>query len=120
MLILEKEKLSPYTVNSSITINEVLIVIDSNCRRGVIVVSGDNKVLGILTDGDIRKALIRGRFRQSQITDIVNLTYKFIEYQSPDLLSKKALQIFEKHKEIEIIPIVNKSNQLHAAAIRRE
>ena len=96
-----------------------MLIIEKNCRRGVVVVSDSNKVLGVLTDGDIRKALIRGRIMNSYIRDFINLSFKSIEYKDDEYIYKKANEIFDKHKEIEIIPILTRNLQLKSIAIRR-
>ncbi|MPN42182.1 hypothetical protein SDC9_189738 [bioreactor metagenome] len=58
--------------NKKLTIREVLKKLDLNAMGTVIVVDDNNKLLGTITDGDIRRALLRGMTIDDKITDIYN------------------------------------------------
>ncbi len=53
------------------TVNEVLKVIDSASLKLALVVDGKNKLLGTVTDGDIRRALINGESLSTHIVEIM-------------------------------------------------
>ena len=63
---LEKFKIAP---NKSI--QEALIKIDSN-GEGFLISVDNNKVVGILTDGDLRREIIKNTNIQSPIEKIIN------------------------------------------------
>ena len=62
---IEKIKL---TINS--TIKEALIIIDSGAVKIAIVVDKDDKLIGTLTDGDIRRAILDGKTIHDTIEDV--------------------------------------------------
>ena len=61
----DKVKVSP-----SCTIQEVLKIIDSGAIKIAIVVDKNNKLLGTITDGDIRRAILDGKSLKDSIKDI--------------------------------------------------
>ena len=48
-------------VNPGISIRDALKNLDRTGERCLLVVSSDNKFLGTLTDGDIRRAILNGK-----------------------------------------------------------
>ena len=64
---IEKIKLSP---NASI--KEALKIIDSGAVKIAIVTDENNKLLGTITDGDIRRAILKGKNLNESIKDIYN------------------------------------------------
>ena len=56
------------TINS--TIKEALKIIDNGAIRIALVVDEDDKLLGTLSDGDIRRAILNGNELETYIKDI--------------------------------------------------
>ena len=61
-----------YTVNEMCSILKTMSVINDNGSGIAIVVDEDEKYLGLVTDGDIRRAIISGNSPQDKIKNIVN------------------------------------------------
>ena len=120
MLIIKGDKLNDFIILSSVSVADALMQIDINSRRGVVVISDTNKVLGFLTDGDIRKSLIRGIQINSSVIDIINHNFKSIQYEPIDSLTERLITIFNSFPEIEIIPLIDSEMNLIALGIRRD
>ena len=75
----------------------------------VLVVSGEKKILGILTDGDIRRLMVKsgGIFAQ-QAGEVMTKSPKTIQ---PDLLAADALSIMQRH-EVMVLPVANPDQRL--------
>ena len=90
----------------SSTIKEALNIIESGAIQIALVVDSKNKLLGTVTDGDIRRGLLDGLNLDSNIESIV--------YTSPITAkeSDSKLKILEKaiEKKLHQIPIVNDEN----------
>ena len=87
-------------VAPSDSISDVILEI-SNKRLGATAVIEDNKLLGIITDGDLRRMLERNKNISKLIaSDIMNLTPKTINL---DLLAAEALKIMESHNVSQLI-----------------
>ncbi len=120
MLILSKNQISNFYLPNSVSISDAMIQIDTNSRRGIIITSDSNKVLGTLTDGDIRKSLMRGVKIDSSVSDIVNLAFRYVEFDPENSLTERLVIFLDKYQEIEIVPLVDKEMYLKGIAIRRD
>jgi CBS domain-containing protein len=66
------KELNDFLLYESSTIREALIVIDSGALKFAIVTNANNALLGTITDGDIRRALIAGANTEDSITSVYN------------------------------------------------
>lgn len=96
--------LSRFAISSSSTIEEALKTITLNRRGAVLIVDKRNKVLGIASDGDIRRALVRGISVMASITQAMNTNIVFIKKGSED--DKNAGAFFKSHPNITLLPVV--------------
>ncbi len=78
---------------------------------GVFVVDENNKMIGIISDGDLRrKLLLYKNIFDKKITDIMTINPKFI-YE--DQLAIEAVNCMtEGQRYIQILPILNKNNEI--------
>ena len=75
----------------------------------VLVVSGEKRILGIITDGDIRRLMVKsaGIFAR-QVSEVMTKSPKTIQ---PDLLAADALSIMQRH-EVMVLPVANAEQRL--------
>ena len=59
-------------VNSDVTLQQALQVLDAAALRIVMIVDEDDKLLGTLTDGDVRRALLKHMPLQTPIVEVMN------------------------------------------------
>lgn len=95
-----------YVVSSDSTIEEAWSVIEENRYRSVIVVEGE-KVVGTLSDGDIRKAILSKRLLSAPISEIMNVNFTSLTKDNKG----KGEKIF-REKDIFLIPVVDKNLKL--------
>ena len=89
------------------TLLKVMHVINENSMGVCFVVDGSNILKGVVTDGDIRRAILKCKSLDSPVVEILNNDFIYgYESDSSDVLIKKI------SKKISIIPIVDKDNQL--------
>ena len=95
-------------VNQHATIKEALSIIDKGAIRIAIVIDDNEKVVGTLSDGDIRRGLLNGLTLDSSIE---NLYFKEPTIaninDSKELIIQKAIR-----KQIYQIPIVDDEGKL--------
>ncbi|QEK52217.1 NTP transferase domain-containing protein [Pedobacter aquae] len=101
--------LEKHTVNDTITIRDALLIID---KQGLIanvlfVVSQERKLLGSVTEGDIRRALLRGETLATLITAVMRQNCKYL-YQNFDVKDIEEL----RNINITFVPIVNQQHQI--------
>ncbi|MCX7737988.1 MAG: KpsF/GutQ family sugar-phosphate isomerase [Hydrogenothermaceae bacterium] len=91
-------------VNPEIPLKEAIIEI-SEKRYGATLVIQDSKMLGIITDGDIRRAVKKGfSLDRSLARDVMTVNPK---YTTPDSYVLQALELMERYN-ITVLPVVEK------------
>ncbi len=99
-------KLSDLFINESITIKETIKRLDETAKKILLVIE-DNKLKGIVTDGDIRRWILKNGNLQELVSCIMNRSPKYI-YENDRYYSKR----FLKEKMVEALPVVNKNKEV--------
>ena len=95
---------------------EALEVVTLN-QRGAVVVANDKGILrGILSDGDIRRALLRGATLVTPISKLINLNV--ISLSNKESLKDRSKEIFETKTVVNIIPVVDSRNKVVDIIVR--
>jgi len=84
------------------TVREALAVIDKEALRGAIVVNNNNKLLGVVSDGDIRRGLLAGISLDDSVDKVMNCQ----PIVAPVGASRQQLKALMEAKDILSIPIV--------------
>lgn len=99
-------------VKADISVQDALFVITDKGLGAVSVVDDDNKMLGVLTDGDIRRGLSKGvDFLKRPVTELMTASPKTINKEK---LAAQALHIMESNrpKPITVLPVVDAENHV--------
>lgn len=99
-------------VKADISVQDALFVITDKGLGAVSVVDDDNKMLGVLTDGDIRRGLSKGvDFLKRPVTELMTARPKTI---TKEKLAAQALHIMESNrpKPITVLPVVDAENHV--------
>lgn len=99
--------LERYCVSERYTIKEVLEQFESYNNRVAIVTSNSNKVIGVVSQGDILRALSAGQNLYTPVNQIIKNS--FLHLYEKDM--EKAYPIFKK-KQISLLPVINHNNEL--------
>ena len=94
-------------VNSNI--RQAIKILNKHGAKTIIVVNDNGRLVGTLSDGDIRKSIIKGFNLKSSINNIYNKKPIFIHENK--INKKKIRKIFLKEK-ITLIPVVNKQKKI--------
>ncbi len=90
-------------VNETSSIEFTLKKIQKNGYRTAFIINDKKKLLGIMTDGDIRKIIIRGVALKDKVKKYFNKNIKYLNYNSNNQIIQNLLS-----NKIKIIPLVNK------------
>ena len=71
-MVKSDKRLEALTVRQDATIHNALVKIDSNGLQVVFVVDDSFHLVGVLSDGDIRRALIKERSVEQLINNVMN------------------------------------------------
>ena len=94
-------------VKGSATVTEALFIITDKGLGAVSVVDENDIMIGLLTDGDIRRGLSKGvDFLKRPVTELMTRSPKFITQEK---LAAQALHIMESHKPkpITVLPVID-------------
>tara|TARA_Y200000002_G_scaffold383206_1_gene404008 strand:- start:1223 stop:2299 length:1077 start_codon:yes stop_codon:yes gene_type:complete len=101
--------ISKYLCYKTASIKSCLSKINASGHNTIFIINKKRKLLGSLTDGDIRRALLRNLSISSSIKEIYNKNPKFVlrdKYSESDIKD-----IFDK-EQINLLPIVNDNNKI--------
>ena len=96
-------------VRTNINIKTAMKTLDKTAEKCLLVVNDNDELLGTLTDGDIRRAILSGMDFSTTINNIYQK--KYIVIKSKEFTKEKAIKLL-KNKKIELIPIVDDENKL--------
>ena len=99
-------------VHGSATVTEALFIITDKGLGAVSVVDENDIMIGLLTDGDIRRGLFKGvDFLKRPVTELMTKEPKYI---TKDKLAAQALHIMESHKPkpITVLPVVDEERHV--------
>lgn len=91
-----------YCINKNYTIKETIEKLEQNHDRVVIVVNDENRVIGVVSQGDIIKALSSGMSIYAMVGGIIKPGFFYLEEKNME----KAYKVFKK-KKITLMPIVD-------------
>jgi CBS domain-containing protein len=94
-------------IESGSSIKDAMMLIEFNRHKSLVIVS-KGKAIGVVSDGDIRKALLHQKLLSSPIDDVMNVNYIKLEKGNED----KAKDIFYKLEYVYLIPVVDDSSNL--------
>jgi dTDP-glucose pyrophosphorylase len=77
--------------------------LSSNISRTIFIIDDDNKIVGSLTDGDIRRGLLNGLEISQPIKHFMNKRFKFIHENESNLEIIKTL----RKKGFDLVPVLN-------------
>ena len=103
-------------IKNNKTIKQALKTLDSTAEKIILVVNENADFLGTLTDGDIRRALLKGASLETSIKTIFNKS--FIYLNEDEFTKEKAIEMCKENKIIGL-PILN-NNLIASYSIERE
>ncbi|MCT7571275.1 KpsF/GutQ family sugar-phosphate isomerase [Aliarcobacter butzleri] len=106
--LLKKDNLP--TVSRETKLKDAIIVMSEGRLGNVIIIDENRSVFGVLSDGDLRRALMNENFSiNCNVEDIATLNPKTLK--NKDLLASDALQIIENYK-IQLLIVTDENNKL--------
>ncbi len=99
--------LSPYTVTPTDTLRTAIEKIERNKIRCVVVVDEERRVLGTVSDGDIRRAYLHEHLQITPVSEIMQLNPYVTTATDPKLRHEQAV-----HDRVTLLPVVDDENRL--------
>ena len=99
-----------YIINQKATIKEALIALDGNTHdwQTLFVIDDAECMVGTLTDGDIRRGLIKGAGLEDAVSTVMHTNFKYVLEGQNDA---KLLKEF-REKQIFFVPVLDAENHI--------
>lgn len=104
----------PYVVQKSESMRTAMLKITSNKSRAVIVLNG-TRVVGVVSDGDIRRAFLKDVLSIAPVERIMNMNC----VTTVETNIKRVAEI-ARHEKITLLPMVDSKNMLRDIFIATE
>ena len=105
---MKNKKLSNYTVSSKLRLKKVIFKLNNTGLKFVCVINKKKNLLGTVSDGDIRRALLKNFDLNVSITEVMNKKPKIV---NTNYSSEQIKKIFVKY-QIRDIPLLDKKGKL--------
>ena len=112
----DEKLLSKISVQSNTSIKDTIKIMNSTALQVAIVVDTKKKYLGIVTDGDIRRGLVKNISISNKVEKIINKHSISLKKNTSRL---NAENIMEKNK-IEHLPLLDKKNRLKGLFLKEK
>ena len=105
-----------YLVKENATLREVMACIDQNAKGIALVVNDSHQLLGTITDGDIRRAILNNISIDSHVSELLAKKPSASRYQKPitvsrDVSRSECMEIMERH-EIHQLPVIDEDGKV--------
>lgn len=96
------------TVSESMAIQDIITLIDRNASQVALVVDANDKLAGTITDGDVRRALLRGRPLSAPASEIMNPSPVTLH----ESVCNQTILSVMKQKQIRDIPLLDNTGRV--------
>jgi len=97
-------------INTQATLKEAVVIMSEGKLGTVLIVDKENKFIGLLSDGDLRRALMSEDFNLDNLAmDYATQNPK--SYHNTELLASDALEIIENER-IQLLPLVKENGEI--------
>lgn len=114
------QNLDLFLVHPNQTLRDVMAIIDKNAEGIAMLVDNDHKLIGTITDGDIRRAILKNKPLEAEVTILLDQRAERGATQSitatPNTPPSELLQLFTIQK-LRHIPIIDNEGRLVDVAL---
>lgn len=103
---MENDKLKTLLVSPHVSIKEAMQKLNDTAQRILFVVEKGNRLVGTITDGDIRRGIIHGMAFKDEVSNLMHKKFSRVVSDTQDLMQQvKDIMIKDK---LEQIPVIDK------------
>lgn len=96
------------TIGPQTSLREVMAVIDQGAVEIALVVDGEGRLVATVTDGDVRRAILRGLALEAPVAEVSNRQFTAV---GPDAASKEVLTLMLA-RSIKQVPVLSSDGQV--------
>jgi dTDP-glucose pyrophosphorylase len=110
------ERLTSVTIPPTTTVRRALEVIDRGACGIALVVDGDGRLVGTLTDGDVRRGLLRGAMLDSVVEPLIHRDFASVDERA----GRAEVLDMMRARSLQQIPILDQVGRLVGLHLMRE
>lgn len=110
------DSLAELVIAETNSIRDAMRAIDTNGREVVLVRNGERRIVGLVTDGDIRRALLSGRALESPVTEAMNREF----FTVPPGQDRVSILDIMKARMFQHVPVLDRDKRLVAVHFLNE
>jgi len=107
-MIIEEKDLDKYIIQPQHSIKDAMKIIDENKSGTVFVIDSDKRLMGSLTDGDIRRGFLSGENVDSSVAKVM---FKNATFVKENFLLEEVKKLL-REKQIKVIPVTDDNHRL--------
>lgn len=96
-----------YCISEDMSVEDAVAVIEENNHRCVIVVGSGDRVVGTLSDGDVRKLILSHTVLSIPVSQVMNLNFKHVVKESGVDEKARLKEVLTKNPHISLIPVLD-------------
>lgn len=116
MKYLDKNKIEKFFLSPNSKIKDAIKSLSESTLQIVLVVNKDNKLIGTITDGDIRRGFLSGLRINQSIKKVIN-TRPIVSYNNQ---TRELIQYTMQNNVVLQLPVVSRSNRITGIYITQE
>ncbi|MDO8982380.1 nucleotidyltransferase family protein [Cypionkella sp.] len=101
-------RLAALSVGTAASIHEAMAAIDRGARQIALVTDADDRLVGTVTDGDIRRALLRGVALDAPVTEVMHIEFAAARVDSGPSAARQMMLARKLHQ----LPIIDAEGRL--------
>ena len=102
------DKVENLFIKEDTNLIEVLKIIDKSQTKIALVTDKDHRLLGTITDGDIRRGLLQGNSLKTKAKIVIKKNYRYIKTYEEE---RKARSLMKKEM-LTVLPVLNNDNKI--------
>ncbi|WP_425639500.1 nucleotidyltransferase family protein [Algoriphagus yeomjeoni] len=108
-MFIDKDKINLFSASQDLSVREAMRLIEANKKGLIFVVNADDKLVGSVSDGDIRRGILNGCQLDDSLSAVMNSNPFTVSIQEQKTLDMK--QITEQG--IKLVPVVDAQGKIH-------
>ena len=115
--MIKKQHLKTNLVKNDDSIITIIKSLNNSLEKFCLVLNKKKKICGLITDGNLRRIILKEKNFETRITKYFNKNFIFLKEGS---LLNDAKKIFQRKKDIQYIPILKKNYSLKGIYRRKD
>lgn len=105
---MERSVLKDLTVGPGVTVREAIEAIDRSRRQIALVVDGEGRLLATVTDGDVRRGILRGVDLDGPVAQVMHTAPTTVTEGVPDAATRRLI----RERKLHHVPVIDAAGRL--------